>query len=173
MTWTTQVPPQHPQPKSSRTHPGPEQLASRKNRLIRGVAALRVALDFPLVGKQRAIVDEIVREQERAIATLKSPARATSSKQAGPKAYKQPPSPEEQAHRACAGELRRQQRADLDKRLRMVEAKRQAERQETHRKSGYTDLLRRAPGSFEGGKSWARRYVQGHVADRTERSDGA
>lgn len=81
--------------------------------------------------------------------------RAVSVVQAKPIEPKKPrvdQSPEAQAARATTAASKKQRRAEVEKRVRMLEAKRQAEIEVVHRKSGFTNFVRRVPGSFEGGK---------------------
>lgn len=163
------MPPPGAHCKSSKLAPSAvERIESRRQRLQRGISALQVAFDcLPLTGQQRVLVQSLIRDQEKLLALvestqpaspksgktlLKSKPNKNEPKQPTPKPIKTPLSPEELARKTLDGQVKKQERVDRDKRVRMIEAQRRAEIEATHRKSGYTTFMLRAPGSFGGGK---------------------
>lgn len=128
--------------------PSQPQVNALRHRLERGIAALETALAcLALPAKERVVLKSIIEAQSRRLSAQSNPPGAPKEAARGGRL-----SQIDQASRAEAGKRKKQLIAEREKLKKMLEAKRQAEVEAVHRKSGFTNYLRRVPGSFEGGK---------------------
>lgn len=128
------------------TRPNAANTVALRHCIERGVAALKTALAcLPLTGKEQVLLERLLAAHSRTdVAVRPDPSN--------PKKPRIDQAPERQAARSAAKASKKQLRAAVAKKVQMLEERRRAEIQEVHRKSGYSNYVRRLPGSFEGGK---------------------
>ena len=139
--------PASPKPLAA-SRPNPLAPAIARRRLEQGIQGIRLAiLNLMLSTSEKAALEDILTTSQRLLESL-------GKSQGAPKkaAAKVAPPPKKPKPREAPLKTKKKLAAERERRIKMLEAKRKAEIEAVHRKSGFSTFVRRVPGSFEGGK---------------------